>query len=68
MVRGDGYLKVVGLGGTLRENSASLGALRRSLAAAEEAGAKGRRLDDPGWLVVDLAGKIEVYEPVGAVA
>ncbi len=34
-------LKVVGIGGTLREGSSSLGALRRSLAAAEEAGAEG---------------------------
>ena len=33
-------MKVVGIGGTLRENSTSLGALRRSLAAAEEAGAE----------------------------
>ena len=32
--------KVVGIGGTLREGSASLGALKRALAAAEEAGAE----------------------------
>jgi len=38
-------LKVVGIGGTLRENSTSLGALRRSLAAAEEAGAEVELLD-----------------------
>ena len=38
-------MKVVGIGGTLRENSTSLGALRRSLAAAEEAGAQVELLD-----------------------
>ena len=38
-------LRVVGVGGTLRENSASLGALRRALAAAEEAGAETELLD-----------------------
>ncbi|CAN5679920.1 hypothetical protein BH18ACT11_BH18ACT11_15010 [soil metagenome] len=30
MPGGDGYLKVVGIGGTLRKNSTSLGALRRT--------------------------------------
>jgi FMN reductase len=38
-------LRVAGVGGTLREGSASLGALRRSLAAAEEAGAETELLD-----------------------
>lgn len=38
-------LKVVGIGGTLREGSASLGALRRALAAAGEAGAETELLD-----------------------
>jgi FMN reductase len=38
-------LKVVGIGGTLRENSTSLGALRKSLAAAEDAGAEVELLD-----------------------
>ena len=42
---GKGYLKVVGIGGTLRENSTSLGALGRSLAAAEDAGAVVELLD-----------------------
>ncbi|HEX5848749.1 MAG TPA: NADPH-dependent FMN reductase [Rubrobacter sp.] len=42
---GNGYLKVVGIGGTLRENSTSLGALGRSLAAAEDAGAVVELLD-----------------------
>ena len=32
----DRGLKVVGIGGTLREGSTSLGALRRALAASEE--------------------------------
>ena len=41
----DGYLKVVGIGGTLRECSTSLGALRRALAASETAGAEIELLD-----------------------
>lgn len=39
------YLRVVGIGGTLRENSTSLGALKRALAGAEEAGAEVKLLD-----------------------
>ena len=67
MVDRDRYLKVVGLGGPLRENSTSLGALRRALAAAGDAGDitdhnYARRLDKLGGLVVRLA------EKVGAVA
>ncbi|HEV8044610.1 MAG TPA: NADPH-dependent FMN reductase, partial [Rubrobacter sp.] len=42
---GDVRLKVVGIGGTLREGSTSLGALRRALGAAEEAGAETELLD-----------------------
>ena len=38
-------LRVVGVGGTLREGSTSLGALRRAPAAAEEAGAEIELLD-----------------------
>ena len=38
-------LKVVGVGGTLRDGSASLGALRRALEAAGEAGAETELLD-----------------------
>ena len=38
-------LRVVGVGGTLREGSASLGALGRALAAAGEAGAETELLD-----------------------
>ena len=38
-------MKVVGIGGTLRENSTSLGALRRALASAEDAGGEVELLD-----------------------
>src|SRR5918997_5583623 len=41
----DERLNVVGIGGTLREGSTSLGALRRALEAAEEAGAVTELLD-----------------------
>ena len=41
----DGKIKVVGVGGTLREPSVSLGALRRALAASEGAGAEVELLD-----------------------
>ena len=41
----EGRLKVVGIGGTLWEGSASLGALRRALAAAGEVGAETGFLD-----------------------
>jgi FMN reductase len=41
----DGRLKVVGIGGTLRENSTSLGALWRALEASERAGAEVELLD-----------------------
>ena len=52
----EGRLKVVGIGGTLWEGSASLGALRRALAAAGEAGAETELLDLRG---LDLP----MYEP-----
>ncbi len=45
MAFGERRLKVVGVGGTLREGSASLGALRRALSAASEAGAETELLD-----------------------
>src|SRR4028119_2284456 len=38
-------LRMVGVGGTLREGSASLGALRRALAASADAGAETELLD-----------------------
>ena len=53
---GDGRLKVVGIGGTLREGSTSLGALRRALAASEDAGAEVELLD-----LNEL--KLPMYEP-----
>ena len=52
-------LRVVGLGGTLREGSASLGAVRRALAAAAKAGAETELLD-PREL------DLPMYEPGGA--
>ncbi|MBA2343778.1 MAG: NAD(P)H-dependent oxidoreductase [Rubrobacter sp.] len=42
---GDGRLRVVGIGGTLREGSSSLGALRRALEGAKESGAETELLD-----------------------
>jgi FMN reductase len=41
----NGRLKVIGIGGTLREGSTGLGALRRALGAAEAAGAETELLD-----------------------
>lgn len=52
----DGHLKVVGIGGTLREGSSSLGALRRALDSAEDAGAEVELLD-----LRELA--LPMYEP-----
>ena len=49
-------MRVVGIGGTLREGSTSIGALRRALEAAGEAGAETRLLD---LRVLDLP----MYEP-----
>ena len=45
VVSKDIRLNVVGIGGTLREGSASLGALRRALGAARDAGAETELLD-----------------------
>ena len=45
MTFGERRIKVVGVGGTLREGSTSLGALRRALAAAGEGGADTELLD-----------------------
>jgi FMN reductase len=53
---GDRRLKVAGIGGTLREGSTSLGALRRALAASEDAGAEVELLD-----LDEL--KLPMYEP-----
>lgn len=49
-------LKVVGIGGTLREGSLSLGALKQALTVAEEAGAETVLLD-PREL------RLPMYEP-----
>ena len=66
--------KVVGIGGTLREGSASLGALRRALSAAEEAGAETELLDlrelnlpmyEPGLALEEYGAGVERF--VGAV-
>src|SRR5215203_506238 len=53
---GDGRLRVLGIGGTLREGSSSLGALRRALEGAEKSGAQTGLLD---LLELDLP----MYEP-----
>ena len=53
---GDRRLKVAGIGGTLREGSTSLGALRWALAASEDAGAEVELLD-----LDEL--KLPMYEP-----
>ena len=52
----DGRLKVVGIGGMLREGSSRLGALRRALDSAEDAGAEIELLD-----LWELA--LPMYEP-----
>lgn len=56
MATTDRHLKVVGVGGTLREGSASLGSLRRALAASGESGAEVELLD-----LNEL--KLPMYEP-----
>jgi NAD(P)H-dependent FMN reductase len=52
----NGRLKVIGIGGTLREGSTGLDALRRALGAAEAAGAETELLD-----LREL--KLPMYEP-----
>jgi FMN reductase len=65
---GDERLRVVGIGGTLREGSTSLGALRRALGAAREAGAETELLDlreielpmyEPGTPLDDYGPEVE---------
>jgi FMN reductase len=58
-------LRVVGVGGTLREGSASLGALRRALAAAGEAGADTELLDlrELGLPMYEPGRTLEEYGP-----
>lgn len=61
----NGRLKVVGIGGTLREGSTSLGALRRALGAAEAAGAETELLDlrELALPFYEPGRSIEEYEP-----
>jgi FMN reductase len=65
---GDERLRVVGIGGTLREGSTSLGALRGALKAAREAGAETELLDlremnlpmyEPGRPLDDFGPEVE---------
>jgi FMN reductase len=65
---GDERLRVVGIGGTLREGSTSLGALRWALEAASEAGAETELLDlremnlpmyEPGRSLDDYGPEVE---------
>jgi FMN reductase len=67
MVFEDGRLRVVGIGGTLRGASSSLGALRRALQAAKEAGAETELLDlralnlpmyEPGRTLADYGSEV----------
>ncbi len=60
-------MRVVGIGGTLRGASSSLGALRRALQAAKEAGAETELLDlrelnvpmyEPGWPLDDYGPEV----------
>jgi FMN reductase len=64
----DERLKVVGIGGTMRQGSASLGALRRALEASAEAGADTELLDlrelnlpmyEPGRPLGEFGPKVE---------
>lgn len=65
MAFGERRLKVVGIGGTLREGSASLGALRRALAATGEAGAETELLDlrELGLPVYEPGRALDEYGP-----
>jgi hypothetical protein len=51
MVFGDGRLQVVGIGGTLRGGSTSLGALQRALTAAEGLNTEKGDVEDVGVAV-----------------
>ena len=66
----DERLKVVGIGGTLRDGSTSLAALRRALGAAEEAGAEVELLDlralglpmyEPGLAIDEYGENVECF-------
>jgi FMN reductase len=70
MISRDERLRVVGIGGTLREGSTCLGALRRALEGAREAGAETRLLDlraldlpmyEPGLSLADYGPEVERF-------
>jgi FMN reductase len=70
MISRDERLRVVGIGGTLREGSTCLGALRRALEGAREAGAESRLLDlraldlpmyEPGRPIADYGPEVERF-------
>ena len=70
MISRDERLRVVGIGGTLREGSTCLGALRRALEGAREAGAETRLLDlraldlpmyEPGRPIADYGPEVERF-------
>ena len=70
MIFRDERLRVVGIGGTLRDGSTCLGALRRALEAAGEAGAETRLLDlreldlpmyEPGRPLADYGPEVERF-------
>ena len=67
---GEGRLRVVGIGGTLREGSSSLGALRRALESAEDSGAETELLDlrelnlpmyEPGRVLGEYAPEVREF-------
>ena len=70
MISRDERLRVVGIGGTLREGSTCLGALRRALEGARGAGAETRLLDlraldlpmyEPGRPIADYGPEVERF-------
>lgn len=65
MTFGDRRIKVVGVGGTLREGSTSLGALRRALEAAGAAGAETELVDlrPLGLPIYEPGRALEEYGP-----
>lgn len=59
----NGRLKVVGIGGTLRKGSTSLGALRGALVGTEAVGAELLGLRELGLLFYEPGRAIEEYGP-----
>jgi len=64
----NGRPRIAGVGGTPREGSTSLGAVRRALAAAGEAGAASELLDALGWLGAETAGRLPASVATGTAA